>query len=100
MRIKRKLINSFNSLNHSQIKIKNDLRFYINLLKNIMGKLKRCGYIFITWKGDHEPKHVHIIRNGKKICKWDLDNNQVMEGKINRKMLKALQELIKEKKLK
>lgn len=65
-----------------------------------MSKHKRAGYIFITWKGDHKPNHVHIIKNKREICKWDLDNNQVMEEFINRKMLKALKELIKEGKIK
>ena len=65
-----------------------------------MGKHKKGGYIFITWKGNHKPNHVHIIKNKREVCKWDLDNSQVMEGKVNRKILKALQELIKEGKLK
>ena len=55
-----------------------------------MGKHKKGGYISITWKGDHEPNHVHIIKNKREVCKWDLDNSQVMEGKANRKILKAL----------
>ena len=39
-----------------------------------MGKYRRGGYVFITWKGDHPPRHVHVYRDGKLIVKWDLDN--------------------------
>jgi hypothetical protein len=27
-----------------------------------MGKYRRGGYVFITWKGDHPPRHVHVYR--------------------------------------
>ncbi len=26
-----------------------------------MGKIWRGGYLFIWWKGDHEPRHVHVF---------------------------------------
>ncbi|HVT48881.1 MAG TPA: hypothetical protein VHD57_13910 [Vicinamibacterales bacterium] len=29
--------------------------------------------MFITWKGDHSPRHVHGYRDGHLIAKWDLD---------------------------
>jgi hypothetical protein len=25
-----------------------------------MGKIRRGGYVFEWWIGDHEPKHIHI----------------------------------------
>jgi hypothetical protein len=28
------------------------------------GKHRRGGYVFITWKGDHPPRHVHVYRGG------------------------------------
>ena len=37
-----------------------------------MGKVRRGGYIFVPWKGDHSPRHVHIYRDGALIVKWDL----------------------------
>ena len=64
-----------------------------------MGKLRRGGYIFVTWKGDHGPRHVHVFKDGRFIVKWDLDNQQVMEGRINRKILAAIAELSREGKL-
>jgi hypothetical protein len=43
-----------------------------------MGKVRRGGYIFVTWKGDHAPRHVHVYRDGILVVKWDLDNKQPM----------------------
>ena len=39
-----------------------------------MARIRRGGYIFITWIGDHSPRHVHVYRDGKLVVKWDLDN--------------------------
>ena len=46
-----------------------------------MGKLRRGGYIFMAWKGDHPPRHVHVYRDGKLVVKWDLDNRKPMKAK-------------------
>ena len=27
-----------------------------------MGKIRRGGYVFISWKSDHPPRHVHVYR--------------------------------------
>jgi hypothetical protein len=64
-----------------------------------MGKQRRGGYIFITWKGDHDPYHVHVFKDGKEIAKYNLEDNALMSGKINRKILKLIKELKKEGKL-
>jgi hypothetical protein len=37
-----------------------------------MGKIRRGGYVFISWKSDHPPRHVHVYREGRLIVKWDL----------------------------
>jgi hypothetical protein len=58
-----------------------------------MGKVRRGGYIFLSWKGDHGPRHVHVYRDGRLIVKWDLDNRLAMEGKATRKILKLIREL-------
>ena len=39
-----------------------------------MGKLRCGGYVFITWKGDHPPRHVHDYRDGKLFVKWAVQN--------------------------
>jgi hypothetical protein len=46
-----------------------------------VGKHRRGGYVFITWKGDHPPRHVHVYRDGKLIVKWDLDKPESDEGR-------------------
>ncbi|MDA2928828.1 hypothetical protein MYX84_02595 [Acidobacteria bacterium AH-259-O06] len=56
-----------------------------------MGKIRRRGYIFVTWKGDHPPRHVY--RDGKLVVKWDLDNKKPMKGRVSRKVLNLIEEL-------
>ena len=58
-----------------------------------MGKIRRGGYIFVTWKGDHSPRYVHVYRDGKLVLKWDLDNRKLMKGKVVRKVLDLIEQL-------
>ena len=58
-----------------------------------MPKIRRGGYIFYTWKGDHVPRHVHVYRNGRLVVKWDLDNRKPMKGKASRRILKLIASL-------
>ena len=58
-----------------------------------MSKKRRGNYIFFTWVGDHTPRHVHVYRDSKPIVKWDLENKQVMQGNITKKILKFIEEL-------
>ena len=46
------------------------------------GKLRRGNYVFLTWKGDHGPRHVHVYKDGKMIVKWDLENEKAMRGLV------------------
>lgn len=64
-----------------------------------MGKIRRGNYVFVTWKGDHSPYHVHIYRDGRLVVKWDLDNGQVMKGNASAKILKLIHELQEENSL-
>jgi hypothetical protein len=58
-----------------------------------MGKIKRGNYVFLTWKGDHSPRHVHVYKDSEFIVKWDLDNKQAMKGTPNNQILKLISEL-------
>jgi hypothetical protein len=58
-----------------------------------MGKIRRGGYTFLTWKGDHGPRHVHVYRDGKLVVKWDLDNGSPMKGAASRKVRQLIAEL-------
>ncbi len=58
-----------------------------------MGKIRRGGYVFVTWKGDHPPRHVHAYRDGKLVVKWDLDSKKPMKGKAVRRVLELIEDL-------
>ena len=58
-----------------------------------MAKIRRGGYVFPSWKGDHGPKHVHVYRKGRLLVKWDLEAQQPMIGKITPRVRKLLREL-------
>ncbi len=58
-----------------------------------MPKIRRGGYIFVAWKSDHPPRHVHIYRHQRLVVKWDLDNQKPMKGSASRRVLKLIQEL-------
>jgi hypothetical protein len=64
-----------------------------------MGKVRRAGYVFVTWKGDHTPRHVHVYRDGKFIVKWDLENQRPMKGEAPRKVVELIGELESEGRL-
>jgi hypothetical protein len=58
-----------------------------------VGKVRHGGYVFITWKGDHPPRHVHVYRDGKLIVKWDLENKKAMKGAATTRILGLIAEL-------
>ncbi len=64
-----------------------------------MGKIRRGGFVFLTWKGDHAPRHVHVYRDGSLVVVWDLDNGTARKGKESRRVLKIIEELEREGKL-
>ena len=64
-----------------------------------MGKIRRGNYVFLSWTGDHSPKHVHVYRDGRLVVKWDLDNQRPMAGSVNRRLVKIIEELDREGKL-
>ncbi|MBS3957501.1 MAG: DUF4160 domain-containing protein [Clostridiales bacterium] len=61
-----------------------------------MPKLKRGGYVFLAWKGDHSPRHVHVYKDGALVVKWDLDNSREMVGSASRRIRNLIEELEKE----
>jgi hypothetical protein len=66
-----------------------------------MGRVRRGGYIFDFWVGDHPPRHVHVLKDRQLIAKVELDEHlTLMEGKINRRIREILRELVKEGRLK
>jgi len=61
-----------------------------------MVKVRRSNYVFLTWIGDHSPRHVHVYKSSRLVVKWDLENWLPMKGKANRKLLLLIEELNRE----
>jgi hypothetical protein len=60
-----------------------------------MTRVRRGGYVFVTWVGDHPPRHVHVYRDGRLLGKWDLEQRQTIVGTAGprlRDIIVALQE--------
>jgi len=64
-----------------------------------MGRLKRGGFTFVWWKGDHSPRHVHVYRDGSLVVKWDLESQKPMTGEAPRVVLELIVELVAEGRL-
>ena len=58
-----------------------------------MGKIRRGNFVFITWKGDHSPRHVHVYEDGELVVKWDLENEIEMKGRASGKLRRLIAEL-------
>lgn len=58
-----------------------------------MGKTRRGNFIFVTWKGDHSPRHVHVYKDGKLVVKWNLDDCVPMKGRPTARLLELIAEL-------
>ena len=61
-----------------------------------MGKIRRGGYVFLTWKGDHSPRHIHVYQDGSLVVKWDLEHGVAMTGEITAKVRRLIEELQEE----
>lgn len=61
-----------------------------------MGKLRRGNFIFVTWKSDHGPRHVHVYSDRKLVVKWNLDDHVPMKGHATARVLQLIAELEKE----
>ncbi len=66
-----------------------------------MGRVRRGGYILTWWKGDHEPRHVHIRTDkGEKLGRLDLATRHGLEGWTPTKdILRIIDELEREGRL-
>ncbi|PYN65978.1 MAG: hypothetical protein DMD90_08440 [Candidatus Rokuibacteriota bacterium] len=62
-----------------------------------MPKIRRGGYVFISWKGDHSPRHVHVYRDRRLVVKWDLDNERPMKGRASRRVIELIEQLREER---
>lgn len=45
--------------------------------------------MFIKWKYDHAPDHVHVFKDRKELGVWDIDNQRPLEGLVLTRKLKS-----------
>ena len=64
-----------------------------------MGKIRRGGYVIYFWIGDHEPRHIHVLKEGRFIAKVRLSDLAPLDGNLNKRLRKILESLKKEGKL-
>lgn len=64
-----------------------------------MSIVRRGGYVFLTWVGDHSPRHVHVYRNGRLVLKWDLEKQKPMAGTPSSIVIALIRELEAEERL-
>ncbi len=66
-----------------------------------MGKIRRGGFIFEWWIGDHKPKHVHVSdSNGDLLGRVSLEDfHSLDDWKPPRKVLEIIQQIVKERNL-
>ncbi len=58
-----------------------------------MTRIRRSGYVFITWAGDHPPRHVHVWRDGTLVVKWDLELHRPIKGFAGAKLVALIRQL-------
>jgi hypothetical protein len=66
-----------------------------------MGRVRRGGYIFIWWVGDHPPGHVHVYDDDANfITRMNLRTMQPMDvPKIGKRIVDLIRELQREGRL-
>lgn len=64
-----------------------------------MGKIRCGGFVFLSLRGDHAPRHVHVYRDGRLVVKWNLEDERPMKGRATKRILKLIRELQREGRL-
>jgi len=66
-----------------------------------MGRIRRGGYVFEWWIGDHPPRHVHVSdSDGKILGRVRLDTIEpVDEWQPSRKVIEIIKQLQREGRL-
>jgi hypothetical protein len=58
-----------------------------------MSRRRAGGFVFVTYKGDHPPLHVHIEKEGREIGRWDIENQKPMDNlEVSQKLISALKQ--------
>ncbi|HXC49570.1 MAG TPA: hypothetical protein VN634_01680 [Candidatus Limnocylindrales bacterium] len=62
-----------------------------------MTRIRRGNYIFVTWRGDHLPRRLHVYRDGRLIVKWNLETNAPIAGVADARVRWMIASLRREK---
>ena len=61
-----------------------------------MGRWRRGGVIVVMYSTDHDPWHVHVFEDGKRLLKFSVESWTVMDGELTPRARKALEALREE----
>ena len=61
-----------------------------------MAKIRRGNYLFLTWKGDHSPRHVHVYKDRRLVVKWNLENSEPMRGAASARLRRLIDDMVRE----
>lgn len=50
----------------------------------------------MSYKGDHDPRHVHVYRSGKLLVKWNIEDWCPITGRASAKLKRLLATLQRE----
>ena len=66
-----------------------------------MGKVRRSGYLFIWWSGEHKPRHVHVFDGkGKLLGRVTIETKTPLDAWLpTRKVVEIIQALQREGRL-
>jgi hypothetical protein len=66
-----------------------------------MGKIRRGGYIFMWWIGDHPPRHIHVFdKEQRLITRVNLETLEPMDSpSLPKRVVEIIRDLIREGRL-
>jgi hypothetical protein len=64
-----------------------------------VGKIRRGGFVFLWWKGDHAPRHVYVFRDGRLVVKRNLDGGTSITGRPPSRVVELIRALVREGRL-
>ena len=64
-----------------------------------MTRIRRGGYVFLTWASDHEPRHVHVYLKDRLVAKWNLEEWVALWGAPTPALVRILRDLREEGRL-
>ena len=64
-----------------------------------MTRIRRGGYVFVTWVGDHPPRHVPVLRDDRLVLKGNLDKGVAMFGTAKPALVAFIRQLREEGRL-